>query len=126
MEFSKILEFTNFLLGCYSRAKELHWRTESKSIHESLGVVSYSVLNLVDSTIEQSLAIYGRNVLKSGDVQAAVLLCDDFEELLDFINTATSEFRNSLEGIDEFKPLISMLDDFLLHLNIDKFRSELV
>jgi len=125
-KFSNILDFANFILGCYARVKELHWRTQSKAIHESLDNMTWSLSNILDRIMEQSLSIYGREVLNSGDVQATVIVCDNFEDLINLVNTTTVEFKNSLDGVSEFKAMSSELDNFIFETNIDKYRGELV
>lgn len=125
-QFSNISDFVNFLLGCYSRTKEIHWRTQNKATHEALDDIGWNLTNIADSVMEQALSIYGREVLSSGDVQATVLVVDTFEDLISLINSTAANFRASLEGIDEFKSLSSELDTFIFNTNISKYRGELV
>jgi hypothetical protein len=127
---TETVDYINYLLGISIKVKEAHWKTESNSMHQQLDELYYRLTNMIDSLMEEVLAMTGRENLIKDEIQAfaSIIVYTAPLDLFMLTIDKTVAFRTYIESLNnpDYTGLISQLDECITNLNILKYRAELV
>lgn len=118
------IEFLNWIEGCKTRLKNLHWSEENNAKHIYLDDLNTDLNEFEDKFAEAIQASVGR--FEEGEIQGVSVEINDPVEIVTSIFDKVEEMRSLLEEKeDQYHGEISWLDDFAVTLKQDKYRIEM-
>ena len=131
MKRSYFLSVINFYWASVIKAKEIHFLNLDNNVHSVMDSYKWEAMDFIDSLMENFMSIYKReNVLKVGDMTADFtdMTETDPKEFLQKVFDKTVEFRENVSKIannDKVSGILSVIDNFINVISVEKYRIEL-
>lgn len=116
-------KYLNFLEGCKTRLKNIHWGEEDNSKHVYLDSLIEEVSEFEDKIAEAGQADFGR--FKDGEIEAEEVTESDPIKICDLLFSRSVKFRKTIDGMANYTGEISWIDDFLASLKQSKYRLQM-
>lgn len=116
-------DYVNFLEGLKTRIKGIHWHEEDNSKHKYLDDFTDEVVEFEDELSEAGQSEFGR--FDVSDIKGEQIDEEDPIALVDLTIDRTKEFRNKLDGDENYVGEVSWIDDFLAVLKQTKYRLQM-
>ena len=116
-------DYVNFLEGLKTRIKGIHWHEEDNSKHKYLDDFADEVAEFEDELSEAGQSEFGR--FDVSDIKGEQIDEEDPVALVDLTIDHTKEFRNKLDGDENYVGEVSWIDDFLAVLKQTKYRLQM-
>lgn len=115
MKNEKVLEFENFLHGCHTRLKELHFSAQTISFHRIIEDFDNSLSDFDDNIMEDSQSIFG--FIEPGEINPTLPEAKDIENLLIEIRNRLAEFEDYMDNATMWTGVKNCCDDFWHTIN---------
>lgn len=106
-----VLNYIQFLEGSMIRVREIHWETESDSIHNVANNLLYELSYIEDSVAEQLMGLCGFRI-HVGEILPVMPESTSMESLLKEIKTQTLSVLLSVEDDENFIGVVYELEKF--------------
>lgn len=119
-------EIISLLDGCGSVIYYIHWKTTSNNIHELTAHTSYTLYNFLDTIVESTIAMIGRDYLNYVIPQIYSIEEEDMTigKVADYIISVVTDFK---EKINEYTDILNdHIDSYLSGLLEIKYKSDIV
>lgn len=115
-----VLDFICFLEGAKVRMRELHWEAKKNNIHLLTDKLIDLLNDYEDEIAEIYMGIIGIRI-KVGDVKPAPIESTDLNSLLVSISDNVSTLIASIESDNDFRGIVTVLDDLQKEVEKSKY-----
>lgn len=123
--FKNTVTLVNRLYGYYMRIKEIHWINTNGTVHELMDNLSWQLNDKIDKIMEIVLSKFGRECLQYQSILPDIIICDNPEDLVCNMNEDLVKYKKVIPEDEEYAGLKSIIDQMIVDININTYRSKL-